>query len=135
MPKLNLLSFVNLFLCLLLVGGLSSTSERYEEVFYETPWDDTDLLRQVETGDYRIVLEYSYRVAPELYDQSPVAQECYHVGQYFENALLYRAYLSHDPSTAETYRQKMDTHRQAITNLTYTIADINSQLELEELSG
>lgn len=104
----------------------------YDEV--ETyPVEEAGLLSLINYGEYARLLPLCYEIEEELLNSNSTVLECFHIGMYYENAVLYKAYLRYDSQKAEYFRLKMNEFASQISEFQFSIEEINSLLEIPSL--
>lgn len=121
---------ISVFLTLSLVTNLSVFLGRFSEESVTFDIGETEMLNSLKYGYYSELLERSYGIDEKLLESNATAQECYYIGQYYESAVLYKAYLTFDQEKAAFYQQKMESNGKLVVELSYALEDIKDILQI-----
>lgn len=102
----------------------------YHDEMQTYPMEEENLLSLIKYGDYDRLLPLCYEIEEELLHSNSTVQECFNIAMYYESALLYKAYLRYDSQQADTFQSRMNEYANKISELDFTIQEINDLLEI-----
>lgn len=124
---------LKLFAILLTIAlpiNLSLFAYMFNDEVETYPMEEANLLSLLSYGEYARLLPLCYEIEEELLNSNSTVQECFNIAMYYENALLYKAYLRYDSQQAAFFQGKMNEYSSKISEFAFSIEEINSLLEL-----
>lgn len=102
----------------------------FQEEVQTYPIEERNLLSLLDYGEYARLLPLCYEIEDELLNDNATVRECFDVAMYYENAVLYKAYLRYDSQKAEYFRLKMNEFSSRISDFSFSIDEINALLDI-----
>lgn len=105
----------------------------FQEEVETYPMEEANLLSLLSYGEYARLLPLCYEIEEELLNNNSTVRECFNIAMYYENAVLYKAYLRYDSQKADYFHLKMKEYSSLIDEFRFSIEEINGLLEIPAL--
>lgn len=128
--KINVLTLINVVLTGSLAWNVLVFFINFADYRVGYPVDDSELLTHIKYSDYQRLLERSFDMDEYEINNSATMKECYYIAQYYENAILFKAYEGIDGDKENIHLTKMNEAKSYVSEFYYTIDEINEMLLL-----
>lgn len=125
-----ILKIIAILLTIALPINMAIFAFLFQDEMETYPMEESNLLSLLRYGEYARLLPLCYEIEEELLNSNSTVQECFDIAMYYENAVLYKAYLRYDSQQADYFQGKMNEYASKISEFDYSIDEINTLLEL-----
>lgn len=128
--KISFITIINILLTISLAFNLLAFIINFADYRMGYPVDDSELLSHLKYSDYQRLLERSFDMEEFEIKNNSTMKECYYIAQYYESAILFKAYEGMDTEKTKIYQDKMNEAKIYVSEFYYAIDDINEMFSL-----